>query len=228
MTSIVSAWDIDDTSIDTSNLISTPDTRLLVLDDSGNPVKEVLDDGNGTEVPIDSKDDSDNKPSDNTDNNADNSNRTQSSHRTSSKKVLEGQIVVETWKPTTPDEKKRYACMGKDVVQYTLPKDNAYHIVIENAMQGPMCFKSFEAVLSDYTIGRTYNVYTLPNNVYSKDEEIQFTIQIPSDIYKKDREYKMICVTKGGLPIVYNDIDSKPETITIKTDKFYAYALIYK
>lgn len=228
MTSIVSAWDIDDTSIDTSNLISTPDTRLLVLDDSGNPVKEVLDDGNGTEVPIDSKDDSDNKPSDNTDNNADNSNRTQSSHRTSSKKVLEGQIVVETWKPTTPDEKKRYACMGKDVVQYTLPKDNAYHIVIENAMQGPMCFKSFEAVLSDYTIGRTYNVYTLPNNAYSKDEEIQFTIQIPSDIYKKDREYKMICVTKGGLPIVYNDIDSKPETITIKTDKFYAYALIYK
>ena len=38
----------------------------------------------------------------------------------------------------------------------------------------------------------------------------------------------MICVTKGGQPIIYNDLDSNPETITIKTNNFYAYALIYK
>ena len=38
----------------------------------------------------------------------------------------------------------------------------------------------------------------------------------------------MICVTKGGLPIIYDDLDDNPETITIKTNKFYAYALIYK
>ena len=60
------------------------------------------------------------------------------------------------------------------------------------------------------------------------DEEIQLSIKIPSAIYKKDREYKMICVTKGGQPIIYNDLDSNPETITIKTNNFYAYALIYK
>jgi len=135
---------------------------------------------------------------------------------------------AEVWKPTTPDEKKRYACMGKDAVQYTLPKDNAYRIIIENAMQGPLCFKSFEAVLGDYKIGRTYNIYTLPDTAYSMDKEIQFTIKIPSDIYKKDREYKMICVTKDGQPIVYNDLDTNPETITVKTNKFYAYALIYR
>ncbi len=64
--------------------------------------------------------------------------------------------------------------------------------------------------------------------LYSMDKEIQFTIKIPSDIYKMGREYKMICVTKGGQPIVYSDIDTNPETITIKTNKFYAYALIYK
>ena len=50
----------------------------------------------------------------------------------------------------------------------------------------------------------------------------------PSAVYKKNREYKMICVTKGGQPIIYNDLDSNPETITIKTNNFYAYALIYK
>lgn len=261
MTSTVSVWDVGDASVDTSDLVATPEVQLLVEDANGKITHKILDDGMGTEVPIDDEDNPDNKPDDNTgekpeskpsddsgnrpennkpnskpgngsgdntNNNADNSNRAQNSRRISSGKSSEEQAVVETWKPTTPDEKKRYACMGKDAVQYTLSKDNAYRIVIENAMQGPMCFKSFEAVLSDYAIGRTYNIYTLPESVYSKDEEIQFTIKIPSDIYKKNREYKMICVTKGGLPIVYNDIDTNPETITVKTNKFYAYALIYR
>ncbi len=40
--------------------------------------------------------------------------------------------------------------------------------------------------------------------------------------------YKMICVTQNGLPIIYDDLDKDPETITVKTNKFYAYALIYK
>ncbi len=91
-----------------------------------------------------------------------------------------------------------------------------------------MCYKSFEAVLGDYTIGRTYNIYPPSGTTYSMDKEVEFTIKIPSAIYKENREYKMICVTEDGQPTVYNDSDSDPETITIKTDKFYAYALIYK
>lgn len=136
--------------------------------------------------------------------------------------------VVKTWRPTTPDEAKRYACMGKEVIHYTQSKDSAYQVDIKNAMQGPGCFKSFEAVLGDYTIGRTYNIYPLSNAAYRMDEEIQVTVEIPSSIYKKDREYKMICVTKGGLAFIYSDLDNNPETITIKTNNFYAYALIYK
>lgn len=135
---------------------------------------------------------------------------------------------IETWKPTTPDEKKRYACVGSEAVQYTLDKDNPYRLIIEKAMQGPLCFDSFEAVLGDYTIGRTYNIYIYPNKVYSSDKEVQFTIKIPKAIYKPGRDYKMICVTKNGLPIVYEDLDKNPETITVRTNKFYAYALIYK
>lgn len=135
---------------------------------------------------------------------------------------------IETWKPTTPDEKKRYACVGSEAVQYTLDKDNPYRLIIEKAMQGPLCFDSFEAVMDDYTIGRTYNIYPYPDKVYNMDKEVQFTIKIPKAIYKPDREYKMICVTKNGLPIVYEDLDKNPETITVRTNKFYAYALIYK
>ncbi len=166
---------------------------------------------------------------DNGSNNAgSNNDKTGSTPGTSSMINAGIKAIVDTWKPTTPDEIKRYACVGKEAVQYTPSKDNAYKIEIKNAIQGPMCFKSFEAVLGDYTIGRTYNIYPPSGTTYSMDKEVQFTIKIPSAIYKENREYKMICVTEDGRPTVYNDSDSDPETITIKTDKFYAYALIYK
>lgn len=132
------------------------------------------------------------------------------------------------WRPTTPDEIKRYDCVGKEAVQYILSEENIYPIDIENAVQGPMCFQVFEFVLGDYTIGRTYNIYALSDITYSTDQEVQITLKIPSALYKKDRDYKMICVTKGGQPYIYDDLDNNPGTITIKTDKFFAYALIYK
>ena len=166
-----------------------------------------------------------NKPGSNADGNKNNSAGLQSSKAAGDSGTI---AVVEPWKPKTPEERKRYACLGKETVRYTPSKDNDYQITIENAMQGPMCFQSFEAVLGDYKIGRTYNIYSRSDNIYSMDEEVEFTIKIPSAVYKKNREYKMICVTKGGQPFVYNDLDSDPTTITIKTNKFYAYALIYR
>lgn len=173
--------------------------------------------------------DNNNPGGDNGSNNAgSNNDKTGSTPGTSSMINAGIKAIVDTWKPTTPDEIKRYACVGKEAVQYIPSKDNAYKIEIKNAIQGPMCFKSFEAVLGDYTIGRTYNIYPPSGTTYSMDKEVEFTIKIPSAIYKENREYKMICVTEDGQPTVYNDSDSDPETITIKTDKFYAYALIYK
>lgn len=135
---------------------------------------------------------------------------------------------VQSWEPKTPDEIKRYACKGKEAVDYTLSKENAYPLVVMNAMQGPMCFASFEAVLGDYIIGRTYNIYPARNLTYSMAQEVQVTIKIPAAIYRADREYKMICVTQGGQPIILEDLDQDPETITFRTSKFYAFALIYK
>ncbi len=123
--------------------------------------------------------------------------------------------VEESWKPVTPDEKKRYACVGRETVRYAAPKENAYQVDIKNAMQGPMCFRSFESVLGDYTIGRTYNIYPPSGRTFSMDKEIELTIEIPSELFRENREYKMICVTKGGQPIVYSDLDRDPETIFI-------------
>lgn len=247
--SVVSSYD----ETDTDKLVEITDVELLVVDDGGDAIARVLSDNeassegksNGTEIPIKEEDDPGNKPG--TDPGSKPGDKPSSkpnggsgngaggggsdskaSASTSFDRDASGKTVVETWQPVTPDEKKRYACMGTEAVRYTLAKDNAYRIVIENAVQGPLCFDSFESALAGYTIGRTYNIYTLPNNVYSREQEVQFTLTIPEAVYKEGRIYKMICVTKNGVPVIYDDLDDNPRTITVRTNKFYVYALIYK
>ena len=51
-TSHVSVWDKEDESINTDNKTDVPEVKLYVLDNENNPEKEVLPDGNGTEIPI--------------------------------------------------------------------------------------------------------------------------------------------------------------------------------
>lgn len=135
---------------------------------------------------------------------------------------------AQPWEPTTPDEIRRYECVGKEAVDYTPSSKNTYPLAFMNAMQGPACFASFEAVLGDYTIGRTYNIYPAGNCTYSMEQEAEVTIKIPEAIYAPDRDYKMICVTKDGQPVILNDLDKNPDTVTVRTNKFYAFALIYK
>ncbi|MCM1264527.1 MAG: leucine-rich repeat domain-containing protein [Butyrivibrio sp.] len=141
------------------------------------------------------------------------------------------------WTPTTPEEKKRYDCVGKDSVKYTVAGNGAYPVRIVNIMQGPKCFESFEAGVEtlkvlgvgNYTISRTFDIY--PNNkrnTYNMGQETELTITIPADISRTGRQYKMLCVTEGGIVVILDDLDSDPNTITIRTDKFHAFALIYK
>ena len=137
-------------------------------------------------------------------------------------------VYVEPWKPTTPDEIKRYSVVGKEKPVFTVNTAASYPVTIVNAMQGKLCFDSFEAVLGDYTIGRTYNVLPYGKMVYKMDKKAKITLNIPKALQKDKRTFKMICVTQKGLPIVLNDLDTDPKTITFETDTFYAYALIYK
>ena len=136
--------------------------------------------------------------------------------------------IVEAWKPTTPDEIKRYAVYGKEKVVYTADKNNVYPVTVKNAMQGKRCFESFEAVLGDYTIGRTYNILPNGKRLYKMDKAITITLSIPKELQAVGREFEMICVTEKGVPVILKDQDKDPATITITTDKFYAFALAYK
>lgn len=141
-------------------------------------------------------------------------------------------VVIEEWKPTTPDEIKRYEVYGKEKIHYTADAKNAYPVTVQNAMQGKMCFDSFEAALEkengNWTIGRTYNIFPSGMKVYQMDSKARITLNIPKALQADGREFKIVCVTEKGRPVVLKDVDSSSETITFETDTYYAFALIYK
>lgn len=125
--------------------------------------------------------------------------------------------------------KIRYSCVGKEKVAYTLADGSPFDMNIQNAMQGTKCFEVFQNTAGDYTIARTYNIYPLNSeSQYSTKEKITISLTIPESLRKEKREFRMICVTQDGIPVILKDIDKDPNTITFSTDKFYAYALIYK
>ena len=55
---------------------------------------------------------------------------------------------------------------------------------------------------------------------------IEFTVQVPSDINENDYDFAMIRIHDGKADIL-PDIDDDPKTITFRTDKFSAYAIVY-
>lgn len=140
----------------------------------------------------------------------------------------EAEVVVEEWKPATPDESKRYEAYGRNETINANVVQGDYSVQVINAMQGKLCYDSFEAVLEDYTIGRTYNIYPDGKRDQKKDAKARITLEIPKALQASGREYKMICVTAKGLPVVLKDLDTDPEKITFETDTYYAFALVYK
>ncbi len=162
-------------------------------------------------------------PANNNNNNNNNDDNKSSSSSSSSSSTSDG-----IWRPTTPDEIKRAAVVGKEQHAPYYDGASGYGVTIKNVMQGPLCFVSFEAVLQGYTIARTYDFWPNGQKVRSANKEITITLNIPAALQKADRDFRMICVTTGGLPIVLQDLDNNPATITIKTDKFYAFALVFK
>lgn len=132
------------------------------------------------------------------------------------------------WEPTTPDEIKRYTARGSEEVKYTADEKNAYTVTVLNSVQGEKCFESFDAVLGDYTIARTYNILPSGEFVYQMDSKARITLNIPETLQADGRKFRMLCVTENGRPVVLEDLDSDARTITFETDTYYAFALVYK
>lgn len=132
------------------------------------------------------------------------------------------------WEPTTPDEIRRYTACSSEEVKYTADEKNAYTVTVQNSVQGEKCFESFEAVLGGYTIARTYNILPSGEPAYQMDSKARITFNIPETLQADGREFRMICVTENGRPVVLEDLDSDAQTITFETDTYYAFALVYR
>lgn len=132
------------------------------------------------------------------------------------------------WEPTTPDEIRRYTACGSEEVKYTADEKNVYPVTVQNSVQGEKCFDSFDAVLGEYVIGKTYNIFPSGEPAYQMDSKARITLNIPESLQADGRTFRMICVTENGRPVVLEDMDSNSETITFETDTYYAFALVYK
>ena len=131
------------------------------------------------------------------------------------------------WEPSE-EELKLYAACGSEEIEFTADANNAYEVRIENSVQGLMCFASFESVLGDYTIGRTYNIFPSERGMVSQmEDKVRITLTSPEALQADGRTFRMISVTEGGSPLVLEDLDSDSKTITFETNTYYAFALVY-
>ena len=147
---------------------------------------------------------------------------------------------VKAWVPTTPEEIYAYGLFGAgDYVDiegdfYSVSEQtNDYPIEMKRITQGPLCIatmKNYE--IGGYTLSRTYNI--LPegadwkNPIYKMDKAVEITLKIPTALQKEGCTYRMSCVTENGMSFLLEDIDNDPNTITFRTDRFYAFALYYR
>lgn len=178
------------------------------------PVKPIIPDDSKPSVPGDS-------------NNA--SDAGSSSSSSSSASNAGSANVIKAWKPSTPEDIKRYSYVAAVKPIYTASVKNA---TVVNSVQGTKCIEAIETLFPEYTIARTYNIFAdiLRGNkvVYQTEFPIQITLSIEKDLYKAGREFALVCVSKNGEVQIYNDMDKNPDTITINSNTFYAYALVYK
>ena len=96
--------------------------------------------------------------------------------------------------------------------------------------QGPLCVAVFNLAKDGFILYDDYYNITVQNTappIYETDQKILLQIAIPEHLQKTGRVFKMICVSRFGIPFTYEDLDSNDATITIETDRFYAYALCY-
>lgn len=138
-------------------------------------------------------------------------------------------VIVANWKPVTAEEKAIYALVGCEPIKITT---QGTAVDMTNSIQGKQCYAVFKKYAGDYTLARTYNIFPKGSNiakpVYETANPVTISFKIPAAVRADNRTYQMIGVTKNGIPTVYQDEDKNPDTVTITTNHFYAYALCYK
>lgn len=112
---------------------------------------------------------------------------------------------------------------------YEVLDAGGYNVKVVHHSQGPLCDAAFKYaqgkdwLVTDYfniTVNDNLTTYEIPNSVKIK-------LTIPSDLRLEGRKWRMVCISKGGVPFSFEDEDTDDTTITFTTNKFYAYAMCY-
>lgn len=135
--------------------------------------------------------------------------------------------------PSDGSEKNKETDQSSEPLIFTVLSDGGMKdtdIQVIHHDQGPLCVAVFNLARNGFILYDDYYNITVRNTappIYATEQKIKLQIAIPEDLQKSGRTFRMICVSKFGIPYTFDDLDSNDTTITIETDRFYAYALCY-
>lgn len=82
---------------------------------------------------------------------------------------------------------------------------------------------------SEWNLAQCYNIELFENEtqVYDLNNRIRLRFKIPESLRANGREFAVLRVHNSNVEIL-SDIDSNADTVTVLTDKFSTYAIVYK
>lgn len=138
--------------------------------------------------------------------------------------------LIEFLTPLLTDEEKRQLEAGADVKLVLSVQDagsavsDADKAAVTAALDG-----SVVGQYLDITLKKA--VGTAETQLTETDKKIKLTIDIPGNLKNTDTEktrtYSVIRVHNGAAAVL-NDLDASADTVTIETDRFSTYAIVYK
>lgn len=145
------------------------------------------------------------------------------------------------WQPTTSEELESATYRSSTPPSYIWKWEDGglinYKIV--NEMQGTSYITKIKSMIMEegsgvtgWQIANTYNFYvddfTKTKPIYSTEKKAMISLMIPEGMRKPNRNFVLVCIGKDGESYIYKDLDKDNNTITIETNQFYAYTLLYK
>lgn len=114
-------------------------------------------------------------------------------------------------------------------VLYTVPWSNNYKVVMEHHAQGPLCDLAFKlAAAGDFLVLDYFNIIINDNyNILETPTPVTICLTLPADLQWAGRNWRVLCVSRGGLVYSFPDEDEDDTTLTFSPDRFYAFAICY-
>ena len=114
-------------------------------------------------------------------------------------------------------------------ILFSLPWSNNYKVTIEHHKQGPYCDMAFKlAAAGDCLVLDYFNIIINDNpNIRETPTPITACVTLPADLQWGGRNWRVLCVSRGGFVYSFPDEDEDDTTVTFSPDRFYAFALCY-